>query len=119
MDIPDLYPREDKVANEHIEGFVAALVAAYPTADHLYIRLANKWGVRVQDDITALDHGFKVIVQRMVEYARAEGRLLDLIGLAWTDRPGNPKLKVLAETWLTDPDGVREKYGAMPPPPIA
>jgi Trypsin-like peptidase domain/Effector-associated domain 1 len=119
MDLPDLYPREREVTNEQMEAIVAAVVAAYPTADRLYIRMSNKWGVRVEDDITSLDHGFKIIVHRIVEFARAEGRLLDLLGLVWTDRPENLKLNALADDWLTDPDGVRAKYGAAPPTSVA
>lgn len=114
-----LYPREGEVADADIAAFVAAILSAYPNKDFLYIRLADKWSVRVEDDVTALDLPGKLIVRRIVDYARSEGRLLDLLGLAWSDKPGNLQLAALAQAWLIDPDGVMAKYGAPPRPPPA
>ena len=114
----NLYPRESEVGDAELPAFVAAILAAYPTKDFLYIRLADKMGVRVEDDITALDLPGKVIVRRIADYARSEGKLLALLGLAWSEKPGNPQLKALADVWLTDQAGVMAQYGAPPPPPL-
>lgn len=114
-----LYPREADLVAGDIEAFIDAIVKAYPEQEFLYYRLANKWGIRVQDDIVALGQfPFKIIVRRIVEHARSEDRLLDLLGLAWSDKPGNAKLKALADSWLTDPAGVLAKYQAAAPPPV-
>lgn len=116
----DLYPREGDVGAQDLAAIRDAIVHAYPQADFLYLRMADKWGIRVQDDVTAVDTlGFRLVVQRIVEFARSEGKLLDLLGLAWSDKPGNPKLAALAETWLPDRDGVLAKYGQVAPAPHA
>lgn len=117
--LDELYPREVEVADAQVPELVDALLSAYPDKDFLYIRLADKWAVRVADDIVGTDGPGRVIVRRIVEYARSEGRLLDLLGLAWSDKPGNRKLKALADAWLTDQTGVIARYAPpAPPPPI-
>jgi len=95
--LDELYPREMEVADAQVPELVDALLSAYPDKDFLYIRLADKWAVRVADDIVGTDGPGRLIVRRIVEYARSDGRLLDLLGLAWSDKPGNLKLKAMAE----------------------
>jgi hypothetical protein len=109
-----LYPQEAAVSLADKESIAKAILGAYPNKDLLYLRLANKWGVRIEDDITNLGHPGKVIIQRLVDHAQAEGRLLDLLGLAWSDRPGNPALKALADMWIGDQAGVLAKYAEAP-----
>lgn len=116
----DLYPGEGSLTAQDLAAIRDALVEAYPQHDFFYMRMADKWGIRVQDDITAVDTlGFRPIVQRIAEFARSEGRLLDLLALAWSDKPDNGKLELLADKWLPDQEGVRAKYGdtAAEPPP--
>lgn len=117
----ELYPREGDVTDQGLADIRDAIVRAYPQPDFLYIRMADKWGIRVQDDITNVDSaGFRIIAQRIAEFARSEGKLLDLLGLAWSDKPGNMKLRALADTWLPDQAGVLAKYdeAAPEPPPV-
>ena len=115
----ELYPREGDLTDQDLAEIRDAIVRAYPQPDFLYMRMADKWGIRVQDDITAVDNlGFRPVVQRIAEFARSEGKLLDLLGLAWSDKPENPKLETLANTWLPDQASVRAKYDeAAPEPP--
>ena len=100
--LDELYPREVEVADAQVPELVDALLSAYPDKDFLYIRLADKWAVRVADDIVGTDGPGRVIVRRIVEYARSEGRLLDLLGRGRSNKPGNRRLKAMAKAWLTD-----------------
>jgi hypothetical protein len=112
-----LYPDEAKVDPAQVAAIRDAIVSAYPTPAFLYLRIASKWGIRVEDDVTNVESSpFKIIVQRIADFARSEGQLLDLLGLAWSDKPGNPRLKALADLWLPDQAGVLEKFGEPPPP---
>jgi hypothetical protein len=83
--------------------------------------------VRVEDDISAMDVPGRILVDRIGAYARAQGNALDLLGLAWSDKPDNPKLAQLADLWLPDKPGVLARYrtpapdpgkAAKPPPPL-
>lgn len=107
-----LYPKEAEVTNELEAEVATALLKAYPSPSRslLFLRLRNKWGVAVEDDISSLAEPGGVVAARIAQYARAQGRLLDLLGLAWTDVPGNAELSRLADAWLTDKEGVRQKY---------
>lgn len=112
-----LYPSEGNLTEADLQQIRDAIVSAYPDKDFLYIRMAGKWGIRVEDDITNVDNApGKIVVQRIAEFASGEGRLLDLLGLAWSDKQYNPKLKALADVWLPDQPGVLAKYGVAPPP---
>ena len=111
----ELYSREGEVTDHDIEGFERAILKAYPTKEFLYRRLANKWGIRVEDDVTSTDKPGAIIISRIVEFARSEGRLLDLLGLVWTDKPQNRALSELVEQWLDDKHAVLNKYSPMMP----
>lgn len=119
----DLYAREGELTGDDLARIRDAIVSAYPgeQRDFLYIRMADKWGIRVGDDIVNVDSKpFRPVVQDIAEFAQSEGRLLDLLGLAWSDKPGNLRLNELAGSWLPDQAGVLAKYGEPPPPrPLA
>jgi len=114
-----LYSREGDLTAADVEQIEKAILGAYPNKDFLYVRMAGKWGIRVADDITDVRQPGRIIVHDIVEFARSEGRLLDLLGLAWSDKPQNPKLRELADAWLPDQSGVLAKYGAAAEPPPA
>jgi len=109
-----LYPREGEVDDAVLGEFVDAITRAYPDKRFLTMRLRTKWGVRVEDEISELDAPGKILVDRIASYAQAQGGALDLLGLAWSDKPGNFKLAALADTWLPDKAGVLARYGKPP-----
>jgi hypothetical protein len=116
----ELYPGEAQLGAAEVAVIRDAIVSAYPMQDFLYLRIASKWGIRVGDDIANTQFApFKLIVGQITDYAKAQGRLLDLLGLAWSDKPGNPKLKALADAWFPDQAGVLAKFGALPVPAAA
>ncbi|ESQ92602.1 trypsin-like peptidase domain-containing protein [Asticcacaulis benevestitus] len=115
-DVTNLFAKEDEVDDATREAIGDAIRKAYPNRDFFYMRLHNKWGVDVEDDVTSLDNPGGVVMARIVQYARANGRQLDLLALAWADVPGNPALKALANNWLTPPEAALAKYA---PPPLA
>ncbi|MEP7008127.1 MAG: trypsin-like peptidase domain-containing protein [Sphingomonas bacterium] len=110
-----LYPGEGDVDDAVLGAFVDAITKAYPDKNFLAMRLRTKWGVRVEDEISALDVPGKVLVDRIASYAQAQGGALDLLGLAWSDKPGNFRLAALADQWLPDKAGVLARYGKAPP----
>jgi hypothetical protein len=120
-----LYPREAEIDDAAMASIVDAILSAYPNKEFLALRLRSKWGVRVEDEISAMDVPGRILVDRIGAYARAQGSALDLLGLTWSDKPNNPKLAALADMWLTDKPGVLERYRApapdaavQPPPPL-
>lgn len=110
----DLFGREGQLTEDFFDALRDAIVSAYPgqSREFFYLRLRNKWGVVVSDDITSLDQPGRIVVDRIVHFAGTSGRGLDLLALVWTDKPGNPKLRELAELWLPDLVGVLAKYGS-------
>lgn len=120
----NLFGREAELTEAVNDALTEAIISAYPSPgrEFLYNRPRNKWGVVVSNDITALDQPGRIIVDRIVRFARAGGRGLDLLALVWSDKPGNDELGQLAEDWPPDREGALAKYSApaaRPPAPPA
>ena len=110
----NLYPNEAHVTDADRAALIDAILHAYPDFNFLYLRLENKWGFRPRNYFN-MDRGYFLIAQDLVDLAASEGKVLDLLGVAWTDKPLNPKLRTLADRLLTDPAGVVAKFA---PPPV-
>ena len=91
------------------EAFQQAILAAYPSADDLEILLSFKWGVRLADEVY-LQQPLKRVAFDLIKWVEAEGRARELLGVLWSERPGNPALRALAEQWLGDLDSVAARY---------
>ena len=115
----ELYPNEQTLTAEDAERIADAIHAAYPNQDFFYLRLRNKWGLDVADDIGGLNRGNRLIRADIVSLAKSKGQLLDLLGVTWTDVPGNPLLQQLADAWLPDQAAVADKYALPPLQPAA
>ena len=107
----ELFAKEGEVTAADREALVAAIKSGYPNRAFFYLRLANKWAINVDDDITPVAQAGTLVVTAIVAYAASQGRTLDLLALAWTDAPGNPALKAMADRFLPDQQGVLAKYG--------
>jgi hypothetical protein len=113
----DLFAKEGEVTDTDREALVEALKAAYPTPQFLYLRLAHKLSLDVAEDVIALNNPGKIIRSEIVKFAHAQGKVLELLGVTWSDVPGNPKLKALADKYFPNQAGVLAKYAAYVPPP--
>jgi len=101
------------------EALVDALRSGYPNLDFLYLRLANKMGVDVAFDIVSLKEPGGVILDRIVTFAKGQGKFLELLGVAWSGAPGNPELKDLADKYFTDPAEILAKFAPLAAAPVA
>lgn len=106
------FAREDQLTPADRESLVAAIKSAYPAAnrDFLYSRLARSLGIHVADDVIALNNPGTTVVRAIVDYARAQGKTLELLGATWTEVSGNPELRTLANRFLPDQTAVLAKF---------
>lgn len=114
----DLFANEASVTPEDQQELREALLYAYPDFDFLYMRLADRLGIRANQYFD-LHRGFVPIARDIVEFAAGEGKFLNLLAATWTDKPGNPKLAALANRLLPDKVGVTARFAPPPPPPAA
>jgi len=120
-EIENLYPKEAELTGDDDVEIVNAILSAYPNKDFLSLRLRHKMGINVADEITTMDGPGRIIVTRIYDYAKAAGRALELLAITWTDKPGNPKLKSLADRFFPEQQAVINKFEphdtAAPPAP--
>jgi hypothetical protein len=109
----DPIPPEEPLGPEDVEPFHKAILEAYPDVDDLEILLSHKWGVRLSDQVYLEQPGRKV-ANELIKWAQSEGRTRELLGLLWSGRPGNPRLRPLAERLLGSLEPVAARYGARP-----
>ncbi len=109
-EVANPFARENELTATDREAIVQAIKDAYPNRDFLYSRLKRSLGVDVADDVIALNNPGTVIVRAVVEHARANYKVLELLGTTWAEVRGNPQLRALAERWLIDPANVAEKF---------
>ncbi len=115
-----LFANEELIDAADFERIVAALLSAYGhNLDFLYLRVANKLSLQVGIDVVALNNPGRLIVSALVDHARAQGRTLELLGAAWSDVPGNPALRRLADKYLPNQPGVMAKFATYTPSPQA
>src|SRR5688572_24581869 len=82
-------PRK-RLASADVKEIHDALVEAYDAAE--LDRLLNyEWGIRLAREF-GMEGGSRAVFGRLVDWTQREGRTLDLLALAWADRPGNDYL---------------------------
>lgn len=114
-DVVNPFAKESEVKDPTPTAIGDAIRAAYPNRAFFYMRLRNKWGVDLADDIVSpLGLTGREVMDAIVRYAKANGRLLDLLALAWSDVTGNPALEALANDWLTPKEAALAKYAPAP-----
>lgn len=112
----DLLAKEAALTSQDKQAIRDAILHAYPDFGFLYLRLADKWGFRVDDYIDVRVGRFKIVAD-LLAIVEGEGRVLDLLAVTWTDKSQNPKLKALADRLLPDHAAALGKYA--PPPPAS
>ena len=109
-DPADPFAREAEVTAEDRENLVQAIKAAYPNRDFFYSRLARALAIHVADDVIALNNPGTLILRAVVDYATAQGKVLELLGAAWTEVPKNSQLLALADRFFSDKAAVIAKF---------
>ena len=109
-DLSAPFAREAEVTADDRARLVDAIKSAYPNRDFFYLLLANKMAIQVGDDVISLANPGTIVASAVVEHARANGKTLELLGMAWADRPGNPALAALADRLLPDRAAVLAKF---------
>ena len=85
-----------------------AIVAGY-NHDTLNDLLRFNWGLKLGDEFN-VQTGVKNIASQLLDYSESEGRTAELLGLAYSGKPGNPKLQAAAGKYLADPAAALAKY---------
>lgn len=113
----DPIPAEAPLEDEDLDDIRQAILASYSQKE-LDRRLRYKWGMRLRDKI-GLDVGNEEVVDVLTLWSEDQGRTRELLGLLWSGKPGNPKLRAAAQRLLPDLDAVTERYEGQPPVPPA
>ena len=74
--------------------------------------------VEAGDDVIALNNPGTIIADAIVKFAHSQGRTLQLLGATWSEVPGNPKLKALADKFLPNHAAILAKYATYVPSPV-
>jgi hypothetical protein len=94
-----------------------AIVAGY-NHDTLNDLLRFNWGLKLADEFNVND-GVRKLASQLLDYAEREGRVIELVALAYSKKPNNPKLQAAATKFLDNPAAAIAKYDpATPPPPL-
>jgi hypothetical protein len=99
-----------------LEEIRNAIVHGYDKAS-MTDRLRFTWGLELGDEFNT-DTGFKFIAGDLVKFAEREGKVAELLGLAYAAKPQNPKLSAAAQKYLADPQAAIDKYVETAPPPL-
>ena len=75
------------------------------------------WGLKLSDEFD-VDHGFKTLVAQLLDYSESDGRVAELLALAYSGKPGNPKLQDAAGKYLADPAAALAKYDPASTPDV-
>lgn len=105
--------QESRLTAQDIAQMRGAILSAYPDLEFLYLRISDKWGVNVRDYFDTA-RGRITIVKDIADWAHSEGKLLELVGLAWTEKAGNPNLRDIVQHYFADTDELARRY-ALPP----
>lgn len=120
----ELFASETSVRDADRAALIEAIRHAYPQIEFLYLRLEQKWiaGFRAGDYFD-LHRGTIPIIADIVKHADASGKVLELLGVMWSDKPQNPQLLALADKFFPskeDKAAVIAKYAPPPAtPPLA
>jgi hypothetical protein len=95
------------------EEVVNAILEGYPARFDLVQRLWFKWGIRAERVVRS-DVPDGQFVDQLVQWANAEGRGLDLLGLLWANRPGNSFLTAIGARLLGSVEPFLARYDSPP-----
>jgi effector-associated domain 1 (EAD1)-containing protein len=96
--------RDLDLKGDLLEQLQAALVAAFP--DRFGFRQLMLHKLDTDLDAIVGNVGLAQVAFDLIEWAKAEGRLAQLVGCALAENPGNPELKAFAERVGIQPGGV-------------
>jgi hypothetical protein len=101
------------------EGFNAIFEAVKAGYDKqsLPLRLLLKWGIDIEEEVDT-DQGFKYVLGDYLKLVRKEGKLAELLALAYSGNIGNPLLAAAARRYLEDPQAALAKYENAKPPEL-
>lgn len=88
-----------------------ALLHAFPAQPAIASLLRYKWGFDLSDEMDP-GRGKKYVYADVVTFADGEGRGRDLLALALSAKPGNPKLQSLSARLLPNVASATAKYAA-------
>ena len=104
-------PAEAPLEPDDIEPIHAAILSGYSRPDDIERRISHKWGIRLRDKVY-LERPNDRVVQDLIEWAEEQGRGRELVGLLWSGKPGNPKLRAMAEHLLGNIEEVATRYSS-------
>jgi hypothetical protein len=84
-----------ELTGQHLAQLQAALVAAFP--NRFAFRQLTQYQLDLDLDRIVGDAGINEVAFALIEWARAHGRLAQLVGCARAENPGNPELKAFAD----------------------
>ena len=96
---------------EDVEPVHAAILSGYSRPNDIERRISHKWGIRLRDKVY-LERANDQVVQDLIEWADEQGRARELVGLLWSGKPGNPKLRAVAEHLIGDLEPVAQRYSS-------
>lgn len=102
---------EEPLPPDDIEPIHAAILSAYSRPAEIERRISHKWGIRLRDKVY-LERPNDEVVQDLIEWADEQGRARELVGLLWSGKPGNPRLRTMAARLLGDLEPIAERYSS-------
>ena len=88
----------DAISDDEHEQLVNALIAAFPEEEDLALMVKRALKTKL-NLITKGNSGYETTVDRVVEWAKSQGKLPELVEGALKRNPGNPQMKALAKLW--------------------
>jgi hypothetical protein len=101
-----------ELTGPYLAQLQAALVAAFP--DRFAFRQLAQYKLDLDLDRIVGEGGIDKVAFALIDWARAQGRLGQLVGCARAENPGNPELKAFA-----DRIGIQAAVAATAPSPVA
>lgn len=112
----DIAAKEALLVQDDRNALGDAILRAYPNLDELYYLLQTKWGVPVSNFVYVEQPGHLVVTD-VVKWAHAQGKALELLSVAWTEKYSQHEpLKLLADRFFADPAIQADKYAAQRSP---
>jgi hypothetical protein len=110
----DLRP-STKLSGPQLEQIADAIVDAFDLAG-LTLALRFKWGI-VLANYVGTQRGFYFTVGELLEWTEQRGKTLELVALAYAERPGNSAVQHVARAFGLVYEDVAQKYDLKKPAP--
>lgn len=102
--------------DEAFNAIYEAVRAGYDK-DSLSLRLLLKWGIDLKEEVDA-GQGFKYVLGDYMQIVRKQGKLPELLALAFSGNTGNPLISAAAAKYLDDTEAALAKYNNAEPPKL-